>query len=61
MMTTEQFDRETRYTSALAAARKMLSGGIIDGKDYCKIDTILRRKYQPVIGNLLAVNIPKIP
>jgi len=54
MMTKEQFDRETRFGAAMAAARAMLSKGILTDKDYRKIDTILRRKYRPVIGSLQA-------
>jgi len=60
-MTTEQFDRETGYGLAMAAARAMLSGGIIDRRDYKKIDTILRRKYRPIIGGLLAPLIADTP
>ena len=54
MMTKEQFNREIRYGAAMSAARAMLSKGIIRDRDYRKIDTILRRKYLPIIGSLQA-------
>ena len=53
-MPREQFDRETNYGVAMAAARAMLSSGIIDRRNYKKIDTMLRRKYRPIIGTLQA-------
>jgi len=54
MMTKEQLDRESRFGAAITAARAMLSKGIMTEKEYRKIDTILRRKYRPVIGSLFS-------
>ena len=59
MMSKEQFDREARYEITMAAARAMLKNGIINERDYLKIDTIFRRKHRPVIGGLKPVEIPK--
>jgi len=61
MMTNEQFGRETRYETAMAAARAMLRRGILNERDYCKIDTMMRRKYRPITGSLLPVKIPDKP
>jgi len=61
MMTKEQFIREARYETAMAAARSMLKGGILNERDYCKIDTIMRSKYRPIIGGLQPVKIPDKP
>ena len=49
-MTKEQFDREKNYGASMAVARSMLSSGIINDKDYRKIDTIFKKKYRPLIG-----------
>jgi hypothetical protein len=51
-MTKEQFDREKNYGAAMAAARMMLTKGIISQKDYCKIETVFRKKYSPIIGEI---------
>ena len=59
MMNSEQFMRETRYETAMSAARAMLSKGIISEREYCKIDTMMRRKHRPIIGSLQPVKIPK--
>jgi len=51
-MTHEQFDHEKNYRTSLAIAKMMLTKGIINEKDYHKIDTILLEKYQPLLGGL---------
>ena len=56
MMTQVQFERETRYGTVLAIAAVMLEKGILTERDYRKIDTMMRRKYRPVIGGLLPFN-----
>jgi hypothetical protein len=61
MMTKEQFARETKYETAMAAARAMLKNGIVNEKDYRTIDTIMRRKYRPIIGSLQPLNIAHKP
>jgi len=61
MMSKEQLNREARYEAAMAAARAMLKSGVVDERDYRKIDTIMRRKYRPIIGGLLSVNYPNRP
>ena len=53
-MTREQFEREKNYGALMAVARAMLSKGLINDKEYCKIDTIFRQKYRPIIGTLQA-------
>lgn len=60
-MTKEQFDSEIRYGAMMVIGRAMLSRGIVNEKDICKIDTILRRKYRPIIGSLQPSFIPKKP
>lgn len=53
-MTAEQFDREKSYGAAISLAKTLLSKGLITEKEYAKIDTILIRKYRPIIGGLQA-------
>lgn len=49
-MTPAQFDREKNYRVSLALAKSMLSLGLIDKKDFSKIDALLVAKYRPVIA-----------
>ncbi|MCL1882410.1 MAG: hypothetical protein FWF81_01475 [Defluviitaleaceae bacterium] len=51
-MTNGQFERETNYGAAMAIARSMLTKGLINDRDYRKIDTMFRKKYKPLIGGL---------
>ena len=51
-MTKEQFNREIAYNTALTIARSLLTKGLINNKDYRKIDTKLKKKYRPIIGTL---------
>jgi len=57
VMTKEQFERETNYGAAMAIALSMLTKGLISERDYRKIDTMFKKKYQPIIG-VLQVKIP---
>lgn len=51
-MTKEQFEREKNYRVALSIAKAMLVRGLINEKDYTKINTKLIAKYCPVFGGL---------
>jgi len=51
-MTSVQFKQEKNYRVSLALAKAMLCAGHISEKDYCKIDSMLIDKYNPVIGSL---------
>ena len=55
-MSNAQFERESRYGAALAVARSMLKKGIIGDKDFLKIETMFKQKYNPVIGGYSAKN-----
>lgn len=39
---------------SLSVAKAMLEKGIITADEYSEIDTILREKYRPILGTLLA-------
>ena len=53
MMTIEQFDREQKYQTALSVAVKMFRRRIITIDDYNFIESYLRKKYRPVIGEYI--------
>lgn len=53
-MTKEQFRAERLYQMSLSVAKTMLRKGVISEEEYSEIDTILLRKYQPILGTLLA-------
>lgn len=50
----EQFRAERLYRMSLSVAKAMLGKGIITADEYSEIDTILREKYRPILGTLLA-------
>ena len=51
-MTKEQFDREKNYRVSLAITKSLLNKEIITKSDYRKIDTMLTKKYKPLLGNV---------
>lgn len=53
-MSKEQFRAERLYQMSLSVAKSMLEKGIITADEYSEIDTILREKYHPILGTLLA-------
>jgi uncharacterized membrane protein len=53
-MTQEQFKAESRYRTAMSVAKAMLARGLINQGEYKKIDTIMLKKYRPILGSLQA-------
>ena len=51
-MTKERFEREKKYRVSLAIAKNLLNKEIITKSDYRKIDTMLTKKYKPLLGNV---------
>ena len=51
-MTKERFEREKKYRVSLAIAKNLLNKEIITKSDYRKIDTMLTKKYNPLLGNV---------
>ena len=51
-MTKEQFQREKKYRVSLTIARNLLNKEIITKSDYRKIDTMLTKKYKPLLGSV---------
>lgn len=51
-MTSAEFEREARFSAALAAAKSLLSRGVITVQEFEKIREMFVRKYRPLIGSL---------
>ncbi len=53
-MDAEQGRREIVYQATMTAARKMLEAGLVTREQYERFDEEMRRKYEPVIGELFS-------
>jgi hypothetical protein len=51
-MSKEQFEREKNYQVMVSIARNMVKKGLISKQEYKKIDTIMFKKYRPLLGSL---------
>ena len=51
-MNSEQFKRERLYQSTIAIVRTMLKNSLITEDEFCQIDTMLLKKYRPLLGGL---------
>lgn len=47
-----QFEQEKNYGAAVSILKTLLSKGLITQREYDKIDTIFKRKYNPPIAGL---------
>ncbi len=54
-MNREKGRAEVVYQMTMAAAREMLSRGIITREEYDRFDTKMQQKYSPIFGNLLTL------
>lgn len=55
-MTDEQFSAEKTYQVSRALAKSMFKKGILTADEFAEIDTILLRKYHPLLGILFSQN-----
>ena len=53
-MDKEQFRAEKLYQMSLSIAESMIKKGILSKEEFTEIDTILLKKYRPILGTLLA-------
>ena len=51
-MTKEQFEREKNYRVSIAILKTMLLRQLINEKEYKQIDSMLIKKYKPVIAGI---------
>ena len=50
-MTTQQFTAERDYRLSMSIISAMLNNGLLTKREYKKIDTIMTKKYKPILGN----------
>jgi uncharacterized membrane protein len=60
-MTKEQFEREMRYRTVMAVARKMLARGLISKDEYDAFDRKMIEKHNPVFAGLMCQSIVDKP
>ncbi len=53
-MSKEEFKAERLYLMSLSVAKSMLKEGVISEGEFMQIDTILLKKYRPILGTLLS-------
>ena len=51
-MTCEQIQAESSYRISMSMAKSMLEQGLLTKAEYTKIDTIMLKKYAPILGTL---------
>ncbi len=51
-MTTEQLKAESSYKVSMNMAKAMLGQGLLTKAEYAKIDTIMLKKYRPILSAL---------
>ena len=52
VMTAEQFKAEKDYRTAMGIANSMLKQGILTKAEYGKFNTIMLKKFSPILGSL---------
>jgi hypothetical protein len=52
IVTSEQLQRERDYGISMSIVKAMLNKGILTPQEYKKIDTIMTKKYEPILGGL---------
>jgi hypothetical protein len=52
IVTSEQLQRERNYGISMSIVKSMLNKGILTPQEYKKIDTIMTKKYEPILGGL---------
>lgn len=50
----KDWNNEFQYQLTMSLVRQLKSGGTISDNEYKQIDTIMLRKYRPVLGTLLS-------
>ncbi|GHV19033.1 hypothetical protein FACS18949_16390 [Clostridia bacterium] len=55
-MTKEQFDRERDYGAATGVAKSLLIAGLITEREFKKLTSTFKKKYNPIIGGFTRNN-----
>ena len=51
-MSKEELHNDMLYHAAISMAKSMLEQGFLTKAEYAKIDTIMLKKYAPILGSL---------
>lgn len=57
MITTEQMNRQMRYSASLTILRRLHSAGLITEDELCRGEQILRDDIKPVIPQLICCSV----
>lgn len=55
-MTSKEYSNEFQYQLTMSLVRQLKENGTISANEYKQIETIMLKKYRPVLGTLLAGN-----
>lgn len=55
-MMNKDWNNEFQYQITMSLVRQLKNNGTISDNEYKQIDTIMLRKYRPILGTLLAGN-----
>ena len=55
-MTSSDYSNEFQYQITMSLVRQLKNNGTISDNEYKQIDTIMLRKYRPILGTLLSGN-----
>ena len=50
----KDWNNEFQYQLTMSLVRQLKAGGTISDNEYKQIDTIMLRKYRPILGTLLS-------
>ena len=53
-MNSKDFNREMQYQITMSYVRQLKQNGTITDEEYKKIDTLMLKKYRPILGTLLS-------
>lgn len=55
-MSSSEFNSEMNYQITMSYVRKLRKNGTVTDEEYREIDTIMLKKYRPILGTLLSGN-----
>ncbi len=55
-VSSSEFNSEMNYQITMSYVRQLRKNGTVTDEEYRKIDTIMLKKYRPILGTLLSGN-----
>lgn len=55
-MSSSEFNSEMNYQITMSYVRQLRKNGAVTDEEYREIDTIMLKKYRPILGTLLSGN-----